>query len=118
MVDVILIGLFILMIFCLLGAGAAMLMHFRNIWVFEQIIFFHAEAFNRSADQWKELGCPTAADLAVSYDTMLWKFWIWDRERFRIKTLPPSDNGGLTPGRQLEILKRAERAWRDGAPKG
>lgn len=88
------------MIFVFCGYGAAMAIcafaMVRNEWTFRQVRAFHREAFDRSAAQWWALGRPTSDDLCVGYNAIFRRFWVWDREAFRVRSLPPSDtNGGV-----------------------
>jgi hypothetical protein len=61
----------------------------RNEWVYRQRMKFHAEAFERPAQQWRALGCPKTDDLAASHNEMMVRFWVWDSEKFRKRRLPP-----------------------------
>jgi hypothetical protein len=69
-------------------AAGAVFMLCRNQWVYRAQMAFHREAFDRPAMQWVALGRPGPDDLCEDYDTMLWRFWVWDREAFRIRRLP------------------------------
>ena len=64
-IGVILILCFIILCFCVFVS-------FRNAWVYKKSI----EAFDRSLKEYHSL---------PDYDTMMWKFWIWDIEKFKGK---------------------------------
>lgn len=64
----------------------------RNEWVYRQRGKFIDEVFDLPAMHWWEIGRPGLDDVCVSYDAMMRRFWVWDREAFRIKHLPPPAN--------------------------
>ncbi len=78
----------VIMAACGVAFTGCVFMLIRNQWVYRAQMAFHAEAFDRPSEQWYQLGCPGPDDLCEDYDTMLWRFWVWDREQFRTHRLP------------------------------
>ena len=80
---------------CALGLSVCVFALIRNEWVYHQQMAYHREAFDRPTEQWWRLGRPSTDDLCESYEAMFWRFWVWDRESFRKRRLPPpSPNNG------------------------
>jgi hypothetical protein len=80
-----------LLIACAIMTAGAVFMLIRNEWVYRAQMAFHAECFDKiTASEWVALGQPTPDDLCASYGEMMRRFWIWDREKFRIRRLPAS----------------------------
>ena len=60
---------------CFLGALFSLLMLFRNNWVYNK----RTEILNRQTNL-SDLN--NEYDRLPSYDQMMWRFWIWDIEKF------------------------------------
>jgi hypothetical protein len=65
----------------------ALVMMFRNNWVHRHRMVLIDFIFDRPAQQWFDLGRPSIDDVTGSYNSWLWKLWIWDPQKFVVRQL-------------------------------
>lgn len=69
----------------LIGSGFIFL---RSEWVFKHRVKLICEIYGETDEdplRWFDAGCPDIKDYYPSYKTMVWKFWVWDADKFLLK---------------------------------